>query len=421
VGIGSRVSIVVDSADPDTVVESNESNNESTLPLRAHPASDAASSDARSVHSDRTEGAAMKRRIGIVSIIGLIATGLSTLGVSGEATVSAPVTQIYTFEDPGVETLFVPDGVQTLIVEAYGAEGGSGTGGFPGGRGGGLRGTLSVDPEEQLLIAIGSRGEDASGIVAGDGGFNGGGDGGSTEPAGAAGGGGGGASDVRQFPFGPDDRLVVAAGGGGGGGWLVSGDGVGGHGGVDGTDGIDGFPGARGGVRGGAGGAGGAGTPSGSPGSSIGVGGDGGSGDVMGGGGGGGGANGGGGGGGSDQPLGGGGGGGGSGILPADALDETGARSGDGLVRITIETAETSISSAPKKRTSKRSATFTFSASIPDSMFECSLDGAPFVGCSPGVSYPKLARKKHTFAVRAIAPNGNTDPTPATYGWRVTG
>jgi hypothetical protein len=56
--------------------------------------------------------------------------------------------------------------------------------------------------------------------------------------------------------------------------------------------------------------------------------------------------------------------------------------------------------------------------------FQCSLDGSAFSSCATNnpatISYNNLAAGgQHTFAVRAVDTQGNTDPNPATFSWTV--
>jgi hypothetical protein len=85
---------------------------------------------------------------------------------------------------------------------------------------------------------------------------------------------------------------------------------------------------------------------------------------------------------------------------------------------------DTSISSSPANPTNSTDAHFAFSLSNPGSgvaVFECSLDGGPFVPCSRLTSYGNLVDGSHTFLVRAVdADNSaNADPTPASFTWTV--
>jgi cysteine-rich repeat protein len=110
----------------------------------------------------------------------------------------------------GVQMLDVPDWVDSLEVEAWGAQGGGsscsdGTVQDDGGLGGEVTGVVPTIGGTTLAIRVGGQG-----VVDGAGGFNGGGGGG------FYGGGGGGATDVRIAPGMLSNRLLVAAGGGGG-------------------------------------------------------------------------------------------------------------------------------------------------------------------------------------------------------------
>ena len=258
----------------------------------------------------------------------------------------------------------VPSGVTEITVELYGAQGAEPNDRLDnsdGGLGGYVTGVLSVTPGETLYLYVGGEGG-----TDGTGGYNGGGNGGfgsaGSSCSGGDAGGGGGASDIRQGGNALSDRTVVAGGGGGSARDYCNGTcqpcgcggGGGGAGGMTGEDGIAayncGFGYAGQGVNfgGGAtqaiggtagpqdGGGGNVGTAG-----TLGQGGNGSDGqyDVAGGGGGGG-YYGGGGGGGADNGSGvaGGGGGGGSSYLGAMTMSSslTGVRSGNGMIRLTI-------------------------------------------------------------------------------------
>lgn|GEM_PF-562851 len=72
----------------------------------------------------------------------------------------------------------------------------------------------------------------------------------------------------------------------------------------------------------------------------------------------------------------------------------------------------------PAARTSKNSATFTFSANAAGAKFSCKLDGKPKAACRSPKTYKKLKPGRHIFKVWATA-NGKTDPTPAKFSWKV--
>lgn len=80
---------------------------------------------------------------------------------------------------------------------------------------------------------------------------------------------------------------------------------------------------------------------------------------------------------------------------------------------------ETKIVTKPKRRTTKRKVRFTFVSSEPGSSFQCKLDIAKrFTSCfSPFKK--KMSPGVHTFAVRAVDPAGNRDPTPATWSFKI--
>jgi hypothetical protein len=114
----------------------------------------------------------------------------------------------------------VPQGVTSVTVQAWGAEGGgsalsgNSSSGF-GGKGGYAAGILTVTPGSTLQINVGGFGlSSVNGLALG--GFNGGGSG-YASSAGEPGNGGGGASDVRVGGTAFNNRVIVAGGGGGGG------------------------------------------------------------------------------------------------------------------------------------------------------------------------------------------------------------
>lgn len=129
-----------------------------------------------------------------------------------------------TFEYSGQPANFtVPQGCTSILVEAWGAQGGRRGSYSEGGPGGFASGSLACTSGESLVIHVGQYpGQGTSP------GWNGGGTGdlnGHSE-----GGGGGGASDVRQGGIGIEARVIVAGGGGGGGG-MHQNDKIGGAGG----------------------------------------------------------------------------------------------------------------------------------------------------------------------------------------------
>jgi hypothetical protein len=115
------------------------------------------------------------------------------------------------------QTFVVPAGVTQITIEAFGAQGGSGSGiapgvGGAGGLGGRIQATIAVVPGSTYQVNVGGQGGTAA-----------------THP-----GGGGGASDIRTGANTLNDRVVVAGAGGGGAGASPGGSPVGGAGGAGG-------------------------------------------------------------------------------------------------------------------------------------------------------------------------------------------
>jgi 5-hydroxyisourate hydrolase-like protein (transthyretin family) len=111
-----------------------------------------------------------------------------------------------------VQEFIVPDGVTSLIVNLFGAQGGNGTEGPSpgvGGLGANVSGEILVNPGDVIHVFVG--GQD---------GFNGGGGAGGHVGSGTQtfAGNGGGATDIRINGVSLADRIIVAAGGGGAGG-----------------------------------------------------------------------------------------------------------------------------------------------------------------------------------------------------------
>ncbi|HHG85292.1 MAG TPA: hypothetical protein ENJ82_11150, partial [Bacteroidetes bacterium] len=134
-------------------------------------------------------------------------------------TTNATQSIIQTFNYTGnVQTFTVPNGVTSISIRAYGAQGRRNAAGILGGRGGYARGNLSVSGGNTLYIYVGG-----GDIFSTAGGYNGGGKAGGSPCAGALAGGGGGASDVRLNSTSINARRIVAGGGGGAGGNRLSG------------------------------------------------------------------------------------------------------------------------------------------------------------------------------------------------------
>ena len=72
----------------------------------------------------------------------------------------------------------------------------------------------------------------------------------------------------------------------------------------------------------------------------------------------------------------------------------------------------------PKKKTTKRKATFKFSTAVPGATFQCSLDDKAYKPCKSPKKLKKVKPGKHTFEAQAVNA-GVPDPTPARWKWKV--
>jgi hypothetical protein len=339
--------------------------------------------------------------------VGALTTAIIT---SGAQPAFAATTDTYSYTG-GAQTWTIPAGVTSIIVDAYGAQGGAGTA-TSGGLGGQATATISVTPGASVQINVGGQGATATPGSAAAGGFNGGGATGTDNGGGVfLAGSGGGASDVRIGGTALSDRKVVAGGGGGSGGLVAAGagggsnvdngagasgsgtapSGVGGGGGSNASGGLGGAGATEGGVAcadvGGAGGSGALGTGGGGgdagPLNPAAAGGAGGGGGYYGGGGGG---------GACDQSLNTGGGGGGSNYITTDGTGDLyrGVRSGNGLVTISYALGTTT-QLASSLSPAAPGATVTFTATVLDAAVtpvpvtvgtvEFTADGTIISGC----------------------------------------
>jgi hypothetical protein len=80
---------------------------------------------------------------------------------------------------------------------------------------------------------------------------------------------------------------------------------------------------------------------------------------------------------------------------------------------------DTTITRSPARETRSEAARFRFKASEPGSTYECSRDASPYRPCRSPKRIDGLRPGRHVFKVRATDAAGNTDPTTATYRWRV--
>ncbi|GAB3831582.1 right-handed parallel beta-helix repeat-containing protein [Kribbella italica] len=81
---------------------------------------------------------------------------------------------------------------------------------------------------------------------------------------------------------------------------------------------------------------------------------------------------------------------------------------------------DTLISSGPDPTTVATSATFAFTSTEAGSTFTCALDGAAYTTCTSPHTLTAVPVGDHTFRVRATDAAGNTDASPAAYGWTVS-
>ena len=157
------------------------------------------------------------------------------------------------------QTFIIPQGVTSITIQAWGAQGAGTTGGRTGGNGGYATGNLAVTPGSTIYVYVGQQGQqtDAANLGYSSNAFNGGGRGWTWNNNYGRGGGGGGASDIRVGGNALTNRVIVAAGGGGAtdngcvggiGGGLI-----GGNGGCNGSTGGTQTAGGTGGVSGGLG------------------------------------------------------------------------------------------------------------------------------------------------------------------------
>jgi hypothetical protein len=105
----------------------------------------------------------------------------------------------------------------------------------------------------------------------------------------------------------------------------------------------------------------------------------------------------------------------------AKARDAAGNTSGVATYTWTVTAASVpppTFSSTPSNPSSAATATFSFSDTMSNVTFECSVDGAAYAACTSPTDVPGLADGSHTFQVRARdAANDVSDP--ATYTWTV--
>ncbi len=80
---------------------------------------------------------------------------------------------------------------------------------------------------------------------------------------------------------------------------------------------------------------------------------------------------------------------------------------------------ETTITSGPSGPTNDTSPSFGFIDAVPTTTYECSLDSGSWSACSSPKSYSGLSDGPHSFAVRSVDVEDDTDPTPASRSFTV--
>jgi hypothetical protein len=106
--------------------------------------------------------------------------------------------------------------------------------------------------------------------------------------------------------------------------------------------------------------------------------------------------------------------------LTVEAVDLAGNKASFGPIsfKLTVRSPETEIVSMPPKTHNSAVSVFVFSSPDGATIFECSLDGAPFESC--GATYTvEMQNGLHRLQVRAVDSAGDRDPTPAAYEWTV--
>ena len=87
--------------------------------------------------------------------------------------------------------------------------------------------------------------------------------------------------------------------------------------------------------------------------------------------------------------------------------------------RVDTVAPQTSFTATPTNPSSDPTGDFAFVSNEGDADFRCSLDVAPFVGCTSPFTTPPLAPGAHSLEVAAIDAAGNIDPSPATFIWSI--
>jgi hypothetical protein len=112
-------------------------------------------------------------------------------------------------------------------------------------------------------------------------------------------------------------------------------------------------------------------------------------------------------------------------VVPSERACATpgpaGGGPGEGSSGVPGDRPRTKLRRRPARKTRDRTPTFGFSSSRPGSSFLCKLDGRRFRRCRSPFTTAPLRPGFHVFRVKARAPGGATDRSPAIWRFTVTG
>ena len=103
------------------------------------------------------------------------------------------------------------------------------------------------------------------------------------------------------------------------------------------------------------------------------------------------------------------------------ATDSNGNQSASASTTWTVNTAPpgTELDGATSGRSRSKTGKFRFSSNRSGATFECSLDSGDWAACTSPYETDELADGRHTIQIRAVAGEGNYDPTPVTRQWTI--
>jgi hypothetical protein len=107
-------------------------------------------------------------------------------------------------------------------------------------------------------------------------------------------------------------------------------------------------------------------------------------------------------------------------IVAVDAAGNVQATPTSYTWTVNADPPQTTIDAKPGNPSASTTATFAYHANRPDTVFECSLDGAAFSSCpTGGATYVGLAKGSHTFSVRAIDSDDVVEASPPSYSFSI--